>query len=305
MEHALDVYPNLYPRPSLQKLLRTRPFMMKLRKVPVIGRKAEQLAFKRLTTDYEVARGFARAQIHIMGYVRRLSPARELTRELRDEIILNKRETLMGIAQLGAEYPRMISGIETRVAKRILLNQERISIASLVESGVLDTTEAEKMIEDVEQRMQQLDKAHIVQKIIKPTPFYALHQVKWLADVPESLIDRAAQHVTETTYTAGDIIMREGERGHALIMVSEGLVQVIRTRKGVEDIFDLLGPGNVVGAVTFLMDREAAATIRAETPIRAFKLDHEHFQALLEEEPELRSIIEATMKEYRRSQREE
>ncbi len=291
VEHALDVYPHLHPRPSLQRLFRSRPIMMRFRRIPFVGRSAKRLAFNKLSTNYEAARGFVRAQIQMMNYVPKLAPDKEAENLLRNEIISNKRETLLGIELLTEKHPEMISGIETRVAKRILLNQERIAIKALVEAGVLDEAEAEKMTEDVERRMQELGRAYFPPKVITPTPEHTLRQVKWLTELPEDIIKKMAGGVEERTYKAHDVIVEQGATVRSLMVIMKGIVQVVKETKEGEEVLDILGPGNVIGETELLAEKEHLTTTRAETQVKVFLLSAETVKSLCDRYLDLREAL--------------
>lgn len=288
VEHILDVYPNLHPRPRLQKLFSSKPLLMRFRHLPFIGSWADRQSFGKFAVRYEAERGFIRAQVQIMrAYVSQLAPDREVEQAVRKEIVSNKRETMMGIEKFRDEHPEMISGLETRVAKRILLNQERGEILGMVESGVLDEAESEKMIEEIEQRMQVLNKAYFEPKVITPTRVQELRRVRWLSDLSEATLEKLAAGMGMRTYEVGDIITSQGMKERSLLVIVKGVATVARG----DEIFEVLGPGSVVGEKDIVTGGERSSTVKAETHVEALWLTADVVQSHAETDSDLKAAL--------------
>lgn len=289
VEHILDVYPSLHPRPRLQKLFCSKPFFMRFRKWSFIGRWADRRSFNKLALRYEAERGFVRAQVQIMmAYVKQLAPNKEVEQAVRKEIIANKRETLAGIELFRDEYPEMISGLETRVAKRILLNQERGEIKNMVEQGVLDEAEAEKMVEEVEHRMQRLGKTYFRLQVITPTRAQELRRVRWLSQVSEEVLNRLAGTLSERTYMPDDVITQQGVEEHSLFVITKGVAHA--EQHG--EIMEVLGPGSVVGERDLAPGRAREATVRAETRVETLWLAVDSVKTIAQQAPELEAALD-------------
>jgi hypothetical protein len=288
VEHILDVYPNLHPRPRLQKLFRSTPFSMRFRHLPVIGRWADRRSFGKFAVRYEAERGFIRAQVQIMrAYVSQLAPNKGVEQAVRKEIVANKRETMMGIERFRDEHPEMISGLETRVAKRILLNQERGEILGMVESGVLDEAESEKMIEGIEHRMQVLNKAYFEPKVITPTRAQELRRVKWLSELSDETLEKLAEGMGARTYKAGAIITQQGAKESSLFVIIKGVATAARG----DEIFEVLGPGSVVGEKDIVTGDERSSTVKAETRIEVLWLTVGDVQSHAETDSTLKAAL--------------
>ena len=79
--------------------------------------------------------------------------------------------------------------------------------------------------------------------------------------------------------TPGDTVVEQGEPGDAFYAISSGQVQVSQNGTPIRT----MGPGSHFGEVALLLDVPRTATVRAITPVRAFRLGREGFDKLIRE----------------------
>jgi CRP-like cAMP-binding protein len=77
--------------------------------------------------------------------------------------------------------------------------------------------------------------------------------------------------------TPGEVIVEQGEEGDAFFAISSGQVQVSQDHQSVRT----MGPGAHFGEIALLLDVPRTATVRALTPVRAFRLDRQGFDKLV------------------------
>ncbi|MGH2724265.1 MAG: cyclic nucleotide-binding domain-containing protein [Actinomycetota bacterium] len=77
----------------------------------------------------------------------------------------------------------------------------------------------------------------------------------------------------------GQAIIERGEVGDAFYAIGGGQVEVLDRGRRIAT----LGPGDYFGEVALLLDVPRTATVRALTPVRAFRLDREGFDRLIGE----------------------
>jgi ATP-binding cassette subfamily B protein len=101
--------------------------------------------------------------------------------------------------------------------------------------------------------------------------------------------------VATERFATGERIVREGEAGDRLFIVTRGLVEVVaegpagRPRRLAE-----LRDGDYFGEVALLRSSTRTASVRALAPTSALVLARQPFLALLEANPELRAAFEAS-----------
>ena len=86
---------------------------------------------------------------------------------------------------------------------------------------------------------------------------------------------------------SGKVLMREGEFGSEMFVISSGLLAVERGGREVAR----LGPGSVVGEIALLSEGPRTATVTALEPSTLFVLAHREFHTLMEDSPEIRRCV--------------
>jgi CRP-like cAMP-binding protein/Zn-dependent protease len=85
------------------------------------------------------------------------------------------------------------------------------------------------------------------------------------------------EHGEWANIAPGQEVLRQGQVGDAFYAVQSGQVEVVGDGKRVA----VLGPGSYFGEVALLLDVPRTATVRAMTPVRAYRLDREGFDRLV------------------------
>ncbi len=86
---------------------------------------------------------------------------------------------------------------------------------------------------------------------------------------------------------AGTVLMHRGEVAPALYVIEEGAFEVVDGRSSPETVLDVVGPGHVLGDMSFVDGAPAAADVRARTHSRALRWEREALDARLAAEPDL------------------
>ncbi len=85
------------------------------------------------------------------------------------------------------------------------------------------------------------------------------------------------EHGEWTQIEAGRTIVRQGEPSDAFFAIESGRLEVIEDERHVRE----LGAGSYFGEIGLLSYSPRTATVRAITPVRAFRMDREGFDALV------------------------
>lgn len=92
-------------------------------------------------------------------------------------------------------------------------------------------------------------------------------------------------------FESGDEIVSEGERGRDVYIMRDGAATVeIKGDDGATREVASLGPGDFFGEIGFLVENIRTATVRADGPVKVFRLNA----------PELRESLRAQQKVLRR-----
>ena len=79
------------------------------------------------------------------------------------------------------------------------------------------------------------------------------------------------------TIAPGEAIVEQGEIGDAFYAIGSGQVEVIQDGSSVRT----MGPGGYFGEIALLLDVPRAATVVARTSVRAFRLDRDGFDRVV------------------------
>lgn len=277
VEHALDGEPQIHPRRDLQRLWRMPGLIKYLRRLHFPDRLLMSLVFARLVLGYDTARGFIKAQDEVDRHIDELAPSPEQAEGVRREVLLNKREAYEYVEQIRLTFPEIICALETSAASRILLNHERKVIQDLLNSAVLDKSEAERMLADVELRMAQLQELPV--RMPQPDPGQLIRQCKLFRELPEVSIEALLKVAGQQLYGAGDVIIRQGDANTALGIVARGAVEVLLDRGGKEQVINVLGPQATIAEQSWLSGI-SGKTYQAITPVAIIWLEYERLESI-------------------------
>ena len=154
VEEALDSKPLIFPRKALSKsfTLPLPPFWML--HFPFFKKQVESWIFTRLSLNYDIARGFVEAQNEMSRHVDELAHSDELKAEIEMMIEHNRHAAFSFVKLIEEEYAALISSLQLSSARRLILNHERSLIAKMQSDGVLEASEAKKLIEMIEEKMK-------------------------------------------------------------------------------------------------------------------------------------------------------
>ncbi|MCB1502205.1 MAG: cyclic nucleotide-binding domain-containing protein [Bauldia sp.] len=122
-----------------------------------------------------------------------------------------------------------------------------------------------------------------------------LRAIPLFRDLDDAMAERLAARFRSEQIPAGTEILREGEPGREMYILSAGKAEVYRSVDGKRrSVLTVLQPGDYFGEVALLRDENRNASVRALTRVLALKLDKADLQALLDELPGMREMVEAS-----------
>ena len=123
----------------------------------------------------------------------------------------------------------------------------------------------------------------------------ALSQMEAFTSVPLSTLESVAEATTVRAFGAGDVLIRQGDRGTGVFGIVSGEVRVMRAEPGPpkRDVFlGVLGPGELVGEMAVLEGNPRSATVIAREDTVALEVTGEALAKLVLQHPEVaRSIM--------------
>ena len=127
-----------------------------------------------------------------------------------------------------------------------------------------------------------------------------LQQVKLFHGIDPAELRLIAQHLSEQTYTVGDVVCREGDPADRLFLLLAGTVHVYVERDGKAITYNRLQAGECFGEMALLEETTRSATVQADTPARCLTLSKQDFLDLLQRQPRMvQEILKALLQRLR------
>lgn len=115
------------------------------------------------------------------------------------------------------------------------------------------------------------------------------------ADLPSEAIADLAAHLAAVRFAAGDVILKEGERGDDAYLLRSGNVDVVHAQADGERTVARVGAGTFLGEVSVLTGSARSATARAVTPVRAFRVGGDDVRGVVKKYRQVVARLESTM----------
>jgi len=111
----------------------------------------------------------------------------------------------------------------------------------------------------------------------------ALHQTELLQPLSADEVGRLAE-VGRIEYWQEDaLVLEEGATGPRMMVILDGQVEVLRRDNGgVQRAIARLGPGDVLGEMSLLLELPRTATVRALSDLKVFAMDRQAFLEMVE-----------------------
>ncbi len=121
-------------------------------------------------------------------------------------------------------------------------------------------------------------------------------QVRLFSDLSQRELQVLSANCREREYPAGATLMRQGETGVGLFIITGGQVQVTQQAPdGSMHTLGTFGRGDVLGEMSLLDDLPRTATVTATEPARALVIPVWDFRAALREAPDIGIKLLAVM----------
>lgn len=283
VEVALDDEPQIAPRQNLFKHWKTPAYLHWFSQISLLNRVLVNFSFERLALGYDTARGFIQAQQEMEKFVASLAPNEQVAKATLNDIEQNKRITRRYIQDLRDNFPDLSFSLETHSANRLMLNLERVFLGDLIEEGVLDESEAQKLTREVENRLVQLKvqphtvSAREISKQIAAMP--------WAEKVNPRSLDLLGRIANRQIFNEGELIFRQGGHASALAIVLHGRVGIICLEHEI-----VAGCGEFIGSYAFLADSYNNSA-KALSAVEVIWLDIEKLKKIISKDRHLAQVI--------------
>ncbi len=115
----------------------------------------------------------------------------------------------------------------------------------------------------------------------------ALEQVDFLKVVDDAQRLQLAERSSTRLFSAGEVIVRQGEESDELFIIVKGEVAVVLESASESYEVTRLGRGKFFGEMALVTGEKRKATVKAITDCELLVIDHDAFQQVLREKPEV------------------
>jgi CRP/FNR family cyclic AMP-dependent transcriptional regulator len=123
-----------------------------------------------------------------------------------------------------------------------------------------------------------------------------LASVPLFATLSKAQVRRLAETAKDRRFTAGDAMVKQGDKGIGFYLILEGTASVEKGGRPVAS----LGPGQFFGEMALLDDQPRTADVRATSGVKCLVLSSWEFWAAVGDEPEvLRTLLKETVRRLR------
>jgi CRP/FNR family transcriptional regulator, cyclic AMP receptor protein len=129
-------------------------------------------------------------------------------------------------------------------------------------------------------------------------PLSALERSPNFAPADHSTLERLAAQMVPRDYPADTVILSEGDPPGPAYLVQSGWVRMSSARpNGGSQLLVKIGPGELVGEMTALLDRPRAATATTAEPVSAWETPADALQTAFRDDPRLAYAMMLTVME--------
>jgi len=103
--------------------------------------------------------------------------------------------------------------------------------------------------------------------------------------------ERMMEAAEPVRYEPGQVVVREGEAGVGMYVITAGRVSVdVEALEGEKQVATL-GPGSVFGEIAVVMEQARQATVTAEEAVEAWRFDKSAIDSILADYPKVREVL--------------
>lgn len=219
--------------------------------------------------------------------------------KVRDEFKGHRKALHAEVAEVHENFPGFFARFETRMGMQAALAGAAWQADDDQKHGEIGQKahhRIQQLILDASGRIPEKEEASLTlpaRDLIRMVPMFSSLSGK----AAEALGDNAAV----VAFLPGDTVIEEGERGDALYIISQGVVEISHLEKGKQVFLAELRPGDFFGELALLGDQVRMATVVAKRPSTLLRLVHRDVLALADEYPEVGQRLKSAEEERRKT----
>jgi CRP-like cAMP-binding protein len=114
-----------------------------------------------------------------------------------------------------------------------------------------------------------------------------LRQVPLFTSLDNRHLEEMAQISQTAEYGPNEVLVREGDEGHALVVLAKGTARVERHGQ----VIAHMGPGDHLGEIALVDGHPRTATVLTDTPATVVVLSKSAFDHMMQTSPEIKDVL--------------
>ena len=266
---------------------------------PGLGRLAETIHRARVARDFEQDWGHFQGTLHVLDFLEHYESLHpRLVEKVRQRYRKWHADARRRVEQMAQLYPEFVTRMQERLGQRMMLLGESEAVGQQMEKGVLPRGVGEAVQADIRRRLGKLRGQ--VMTTLQLDPAELLRKVPFFEEIPAAECEHLVKAMQAHTLAAGDVVIRQGEKGDSLFLVARGVLQVYKTgAEGDEVMLGSLMAGDFFGEMALLFHEPRSATLRAITPCTLYELSRRELDAAMGRFPVIRETLERVAEQRR------
>lgn len=114
-----------------------------------------------------------------------------------------------------------------------------------------------------------------------------LREIPIFRDLSPEDLKLVAEIAREEWYPQNTEIFHQGEEGNMMFVIVDGLLHVVRSANGTEQVLAQRGPGDFVGEMAIIETAPRSASLVTQSDVRVLAIEGETFKGILRERPDV------------------
>ncbi len=234
----------------------------------------------------------SRRVVEDIGHLGALSGASpELTEHCRETYRDIGEDAMQQIDEIAEHFPEYVQAVQRQTARRMALEGESTAITHLASAGGIPASVAREARRAIEAETRRLARQPVAE--LAPKPAELLTRVPFFEGLSADLFARIAGTLIPRTVLPKETIVRQGERGRSLFLISRGVVAVLITsvRGNPGHRVASLHAGDFFGEMALFSDEPRRATVQAVTGCQLYELTKMDVDAICESHPTIKAAL--------------
>ncbi|MCB2107821.1 MAG: cation:proton antiporter [Rhodobacteraceae bacterium] len=236
-----------------------------------------------LARDYEIAWGRCQAAEQILAFIGELKEAGSYNSEIISELEARYRQWNVGARERldswAAQFPQFVEDMQELLAERLILAVEIDIVSQDMDSGLIPHSAGHGMLDALRDRIRRLRIPSM--SVADADPEELLKTIPFMATLQHDQIAALAHLLRPHNVAADTEVIRQGEAGRSLFIISRGVIRVDRFIGDRKERVATLVAGDFFGDDAFNTGEPRTVRCKAVTACALYELKRQDFDRVV------------------------